>query len=79
MKLGKLNEKIKEWVAYYFGDVQAAKASILEELQSLDRKEELGLLSLEEGIEGLPSKSSLLRKLERRKSNKSKDRGLVDG
>lgn len=48
MKLRKLKEKIKEWVANPFGDVHAAKANILEELQSLDLKKELGSLSTEE-------------------------------
>lgn len=48
MKLRMLKEKFKEWVTNYFGDVKAAKAKILEELQILDLKEELASLSMED-------------------------------
>lgn len=43
-----MKEKIKEWVRSNFGDVRAAKESILEEMQSIDLKEELCLLLMEE-------------------------------
>lgn len=44
MKLKRLKGKIKECVSVTFGDVCAAKASILEELQCLDNKEEFSIL-----------------------------------
>ena len=40
LKLKKLKEEIKEWTKNQFGDVRSAKIDILEEIKSLDIREE---------------------------------------
>ena len=47
-KLKKLKLLIKEWAAHQFRSVEHSMASLLQEIQELHNKEELGNLSSEE-------------------------------
>lgn len=62
-KLKLLKLKIKEWAKNNFGEVGERKAHLLEEIQRLDRKEEDGLLALEEEVTRTNLKEEFQRKV----------------
>lgn len=50
IKLKLLKGKTKDWALISYGDVEAKKASVLGEIQSIDMKEEAGSITEEERI-----------------------------
>ena len=58
-----LKLKLKEWAKTYFGDIELQKDAILEEIQILGNKEELGQPSLEDCNRRLSLKDDFHRKL----------------
>lgn len=63
LKFKLLKLKIRGWNKLYFREAGAVKANILEEIQHLDRKEELGPLEEEDVLRRLALKEDFVRKV----------------
>lgn len=63
VKLKLLKSKIKDWAKVHFGDVTNTKEIILQEIQLLDNKEEVGQLMPAEMSRRLSLKEDFVRKV----------------
>ena len=63
VKLKLLKIKLKEWAREKFGDVGMQKTTILEEIQLIDNREEMGQPSYEDFVRRLNLKEDLCRKV----------------